>query len=283
MLGQGAVLLAAILMSTTGLSIKLLDWHPLVITGARSLLTTLFLLITRLIFPPPPDAKNKAFVLWGGAILFSLTMITFIVANKLTTSANVILLQYGAPIWAALLGWALVKEKPRWEHWGALALIICGLFLFFKDSLGSGAFTGDMLAIISGVFFGANSVFLRMMKNGNPRDSFLLGHAITAVIAIPFFFLYPPTITLVSSVNIFYMGAIQMGFVSILFSYGIKRIRAVQAMLIASAEPILNPVWVFLATGERPTPAALAGGIIIIAAVVSSSIIGSRRVEAISS
>jgi drug/metabolite transporter (DMT)-like permease len=48
-------------------------------------------------------------------------------------------------------------------------------------------------------------------------------------------------------------------------------------MLIASAEPILNPVWVFVATGEKPSPAALAGGVIIIAAVVFSSLIGSRR------
>jgi len=281
MAGQGAILLAAVLMSTTGLSIKLLDWHPLVITCARSFFAALSLVVIRLIFPPPKEAKNEPFPLWTAAILFSLTMITFIIANKLTTSANAILLQYGAPVWAALLGWRLVREKPYWEHWGALVLVIVGLVLFFRDSLGSGAFAGNILAIISGVLFGANSVFLRMMKKGNPSDSFLLGHAITAVVAMPFFFLYPPTLSFFSSANIFYMGAIQMGLVSLLFSYGIKRVRAIQTMLIASAEPILNPVWVFLVTGERPSPGALAGGIIIIFAVVSSSLIGSRRVEAI--
>jgi drug/metabolite transporter (DMT)-like permease len=73
------------------------------------------------------------------------------------------------------------------------------------------------------------------------------------------------------------MGIIQIGAASLLFAYGIKRVRAVEAMLTATIEPVMNPVWVLLVTGERPALSALIGGGIIIAAVAASSLVGKRR------
>jgi len=279
MAGQAAVLVTAFLWSTSGLLIKLLPWNPMVITGLRSFFAAVFILIVRLIVPPPKGTKNPPLPLIAGAIAYVLTMYTFVIANKLTTAANAIMLQYSAPAWAALLGWLLIREKPHWEHWGALALIAGGLFLFFTDSsgLGAGALTGDALALFSGVTLGANSVFLRMQKEGNPRDSMLLAHAISAVISVPFIFLYPPSLSVPSVLTILYMGFFQIGLASVLFAYGLTKISAVQAMLIAILEAILNPIWVLAINGEKPTPRALAGGLIIIGAVVASSLIGKRR------
>jgi len=275
--GQGAILATAFFCSTSGLFIKLLNWNPIVIAGGRSLIAALFLIIVRLISPPPKSVKNPPFPLWAGAIVYAATMLLFVTANKITTSANAILLQYGAPVWAALLGWILVKERPRWEQWGALVLVMGGLLLFFRDDLGSGALFGDTLAAISGICFGAHTVFLRMMKDGNPRDCLLLSHMITAVVSIPFMILYPPALSASSVLSITYMGTIQIGIAAILFSYGIKRISAVQAMLTATAEPILNPVWVLLITGEKPSLGALSGGAVILLAVISSALVGLRR------
>jgi drug/metabolite transporter (DMT)-like permease len=136
---------------------------------------------------------------------------------------------------------------------------------------------GDGIAVLSGVLFGAHSVFLRMMKDGNPRDAMLMAHLISAVTSIPFLFLYPPELSASNVLPILYMGTIQLGLASALFAYGIKRISAVQAMLIATAEPILNPIWVLVITGERPSVSAIIGGGVIISAVVISSIIGKRR------
>jgi drug/metabolite transporter (DMT)-like permease len=206
-------------------------------------------------------------------------MITFIAANKLTTSANAVMLQYSAPVWAALLGWLLLKEKPYWEHWGALVLVIIGLLLFFRGSLGGGAFLGDSLAVVSGIVFGAQSVSMRMMKDGNPRDAFLLSYSITLIISIPFLILYPPVFTPALIPPVLFMGFIQIGAASLLFSYGIKRISAVKAMITAIIEPVLSPIWVLILIGEKPTISAMAGGIIIISAVAASSVIGRRREE----
>ena len=175
------------------------------------------------------------------------------------------------------MGWLIIKEKPYWEHWAALVMVMAGLLLFFKDGIGGGSFFGDCLALFSGVAFGANSVILRMQKEGNPIDSMLLAHVITGLCSIPFFFMVPFRISLLNMEIIFFMGVIQIGAASFLFSYGIKRVSAIQAMLTAMIEPVLNPVWVLLFTGEKPSPSALAGGGIIVAAVVISSVIGNRR------
>jgi len=277
MVGQAAILAAAFFYSTSGLLIKLLDMHPIVITGLRSSVAALFLLIVRFISPPPKGRKNPPIPFWIGALVYAFTLFTFVTANKLTTAANVILLQYSAPIWAALLGWALIKEKPNLEHWIALIFIMGGLLLFFRDGLGSGVLEGNVLSIISGILLGAHYVFLRMLKDGDPRDAMLAAHALTAVLSIPFIFLYPPSLKVSTVLPLLYMGFIQMGLASLLLSYGIRHTTAIQAMLIAIIDPMLNPVWVLIVTGERPTLSALAGGVIIIAAVVASSLIGMRR------
>jgi drug/metabolite transporter (DMT)-like permease len=236
-----------------------------------------FMLAVRFFFPPKFAVQSRKGPLWGGAVAYALTMQGFVIANKLTTSANAIMLQYSAPVWAGLLGWILIREKPHWEHWGALICVFGGLALFFKDSLSGGAFLGDSVAVLSGVFFGAHSVFLRMQKDGNPSDSMLLAHILNCALSVPFLFFYFPSLKASALAAILYMGIIQIGCASLLFSYGIKRISAVQAMLTAMIEPVLNPLWVLVVTGEKPSFSAITGGGIIVAAVIASSVIGKNR------
>ncbi|MDR2402547.1 MAG: DMT family transporter [Spirochaetaceae bacterium] len=276
--GQGAILLCAVLWSTSGLFIKLIDWHPILIAGSRSLVAVLVLGIVRIVCRRRRrGVRGKFRYVLAGGIAYATTMISFVTANKLTASANAILLQYSAPVWAALLGWFFIREKPHWEHWAALLMVMGGLLLFFKDGLAGGSILGDGLALFSGIAFGANSVFLRIQKEGNPADSMFLAQLFTGAFSIPFFFIYPPCINPANVGCILFMGVFQIGAASLLFAYGIKRVPAVQAMLTAAIEPILNPIWVLLVTGEKPSLSAILGGGIIIAAVVLSSCIGKRR------
>jgi drug/metabolite transporter (DMT)-like permease len=138
----------------------------MVIAGTRSLIAALFMVGVKY-FPREPRVvygKVQHRYFWGAALSYSATMISFILANKMTSSANAILLQYSGPIWAALLGWALVKEKPRIEQWAAMAAVIVGMLIFFKDGIGGGSLIGDCMAILSGIAFGAYSVFMRLQK-----------------------------------------------------------------------------------------------------------------------
>ena len=283
LVGQGAILLCAILWSTSGLFIRLVDCHPMVIAGSRSFFAALFLLALRLFFPFRKNTANsktvilrtllkEAPILGACGFGYAATMILFVIANKLTASANAIMLQYTAPVWAALLGWLFLRERPRLEHWAAMVLVGFGMFLVFQGGFAAGSFLGDILALVSGITFAANSVILRAREDNNPADIMLFSHIICAVISVPFFFLYPPAPSAKYFLSVIYMGIFQLGMASALFAYGIRRIPAVQAMLTATIEPVLNPVWVLLALGEKPALSVIAGGGIIIVAVIFSSI-----------
>jgi drug/metabolite transporter (DMT)-like permease len=187
------------------------------------------------------------------------------------------MLQYTAPVWAALLGWLFLRERPRSEHWVAMVLVGLGMFFVFRGGIAEGSFLGDILALASGVLFAANPVLLRAREDKNPADIMLFSHIICALVSAPFFFLYPPAPTAKYFLSVIYMGIFQLGMASALFAYGIRRVTAVQAMLTATIEPVLNPVWVLLALGEKPALSVIIGGGIIISAVVFSSTLSALR------
>jgi drug/metabolite transporter (DMT)-like permease len=277
--GQGAILLCAVLWSTSGLFIKLVDWHPMVIAGSRSILAALFLFALRHFSGKkiPPLSLKEVPVLAACGICYAATMIFFVIANKLTASANAILIQYAAPVWAALLAWFFLKERPHWENWCALVLVSMGMFMVFSGGLAAGSLSGDICALISGIAFGANSVVMRAKKDGNPADIMFFAHIICVMCSLPFFFLHPPSLNAHNLLCISFMGIVQIGVASALFAYGIKRIPAVQAMLTSAIEPVLNPVWVLLITGERPALSVVAGGAVILAAIIFSSTVSALR------
>jgi drug/metabolite transporter (DMT)-like permease len=269
--GLLSIALCALLWSTAGIFIKLITLHPLAIAGTRSLIAaiTLWILIRKPVF-------TFSFPQIAAAVCNALTMLLFVASNKLTTSANAILLQYSAPIFVAFLGWFILAERPRIDNWVALGFTILGMILFFFDKLKGFHLLGDTLSIISGVTFGLTSIFMRMQKKGSPIESFLLAHMITAIVGVPFLFTgHFPALTEIGA--LVWLGAVQVGAASVFFTYAIKRISALQTMLTAIIEPILNPVWVFIFAGERPGFWAIIGGAIIIIAVTTSSAISAKR------
>lgn len=273
--GLGALALAAtaFFWSLAGLLIKLVDWNPFAIACGRSLVAALFLLVwmrrPKLTFSGPQI---------GAAIASSATMLLFIYANKATTAANAILLQYGSPIYTAILGAIFLREKPKLEHWLAFVAVAGGMALFFMGNLGGGSIRGNIAAILAGVTFSAYFVFMRMQKDGSPFESNLLAHLLTATIGFVIALFMPaPRITGVSIAAIVALGVFQIGMAAVLLSWGIKRVSAIQGSIIAGLEPVFNPLWVFLALGERPSPNSLAGGAIILLAVILSSIVTARR------
>lgn len=273
--GLGALALAAtaFFWSLAGLLIKLVDWNPFAIACGRSLVAALFLLVwmrkPKLTFSGPQI---------GAAIASSATMLLFIYANKATTAANAILLQYGSPIYTAILGAIFLREKPKLEHWLAFVAVAGGMALFFMGNLGGGSIRGNIAAILAGVTFSAYFVFMRMQKDGSPLESNLLAHLLTATIGFVIALFMPaPRIAGVSIAAIVALGVFQIGMAAVLLSWGIKRVSAIQGSIIAGLEPVFNPLWVFLALGEKPSPNSLAGGAIILLAVILSSIVTARR------
>ncbi|GAB4375641.1 MAG: DMT family transporter [Spirochaetales bacterium] len=262
----------AMLWSLGGLFIKLVEWTPMGISGVRSLLAA----CTILLFVRKPRITFSAPQILA-ALSYAGTLILFVYANKLTTSANAILLQYGAPLYVALFAWFLLGERPRWEHWLGLALILGGMILFFRDKVSSGSSLGNILGLLSGVTFAFYAIFMRMQKGGSPVESVLLSHLLVFLFSIPSILSSPPSLSRTGWVALIVLGIFQIGLPSILFARGIKGVTTIQAMLITTLEPILNPLWVFLVLGEIPTLNALIGGGMIVLAVLFSSTVSAYR------
>lgn len=272
-LGILAMAVTAFLWSIAGLFIKIIDWNPLTIAGFRSLIASLVVLL----YLKRPEF-HWSFPQIAAALANAATMLLFVSANKSTTSANAILLQYIGPVFTAFIGAALLREQARLEHWIAFLLVALGMILMFMDKLGGGRMLGNVLALLSAITFSFYFVFMRMQKDGSPLESILLSHWIVAAIGIvASMFLPIPSVSLKAVGAIAVLGLFQVGVAAILFAAAITRISAVSANLIAVIEPVFNPIWVFLALGETPGPNAIIGGLIIVVAVTGASLFGATR------
>lgn len=267
------LVLAAMLWSTAGVLVKALDWQPLSILAGRGLFTSiLFLLYLRRL---PRKLTRWMLLAAGGSIL---TQFLFVTSTKLTTAANSIFLQYTAPIYIVLLAYWLLRERPTRSDWIAMGIIFLGLLLFFGDQLSTEGFYGNILAMLSGVTSAVMMVAFRAQKDGSPEDSVLLASMVFAILGFPS--ILRETQTVVAWSSIAYLGIFQIGFAFIFFTKGIKHIPALEANLIGTLEPILNPVWVFLFLGERIGSSALLGGVVVLAGVIVSAV-GSARADSI--
>jgi drug/metabolite transporter (DMT)-like permease len=270
---QGTAILAvaacALLWSTGGLFVKLIQWNPFAIAGIRSVIGGLVILA----FLRKPRF-TWSFAQVAGAVCYAACMVLFVTANKLTTAANAILLQYTAPLWAAIMGWAFLKERVHALDWAAIGVVIGGMVLFFLDSISLGGMQGNLLAILSGFFFAGAMVSFRAQKDSSSLESILLSHGLTFLVSVPFLFGPWPSLAGLGALGI--LGVFQIGLSSVLLTYGVKHVSAVQSLLTAVLEPLFNPVWVFLVIGELPGPRAMIGGAVILVAVTVRSVLSLR-------
>jgi len=259
--GPLAMLAAAVCWSFGGVCIKYIPWSAMTIIGLRAVLAMAVFVVYR------RSAKVK--LTRGniyGALCLSATTILFVFANKLTTAAAAILLQFCAPVFIILIELIFYKRKPNLGGVIAVGATVVGMLLFFADHLEVGAPLGNFLAIASGLSF-AGVFVCNKRPDANPEQSLLLGFAANAVLGLPFAFV-EVTADPVAWGFILLLGVVQVGLAYVFFSVGIKRTPALMACLITAIEPVLNPIWVALATGEMPGPFAAAGGGVIVLSVI---------------
>jgi drug/metabolite transporter (DMT)-like permease len=244
-----------------GILVKLIEWHPVAIAGARSAIAALVLLIY---LGRPRFRWSWAEV--GGALAYASTVILFVMATKWTTAANAILLQYSAPIYVAIFGTWFLGERATRSDWFSMLAVLGGLALFFFDALATGNWLGNVCGMMSGVAMAWMILFLRHSRNESPLETLLLGNVVSAVIGLPFMFSVAPSTR--SWIGLILLGVVQLGIPYIMYAYAIKRVTAVEASIIPAIEAILNPVWVLVILSESPQPIALAGGLIVLGAVI---------------
>ena len=255
------LLVTAVLWSLGGVLIKSIDWPSMAKAGGRSAIASVILWSW---LRRPQFAWRPAQI--GAALAYAATVTFYVIANDRTTAANAIFLQYTGPIYVALLSPWLLKERIRRLDWVCIGLALAGIGLFFRDQFSARGLSGILFALGSGLGFGTLVVLLRMERHASPGSALLLGNLLTAAIGLPFALGHP--LPGPQAGVLVLLGVVQLGIPYILYSIAIRRVTALEAVLIPMLEPILNPLWVVLAHREIPGPWSLLGGALVLGAVI---------------
>ncbi|MFZ2956519.1 MAG: DMT family transporter [Candidatus Ozemobacteraceae bacterium] len=278
------VLSAAVLWSFSGVGVKRLpELGPLAITGWRSLFTLPMVMgalfwVTRGIRPGITRFRMGVChpAVWGSALSYAAMLMMFITATKWTTAANAILLQYTAPLFTAILSWPMLGERVCGREWCALSGVLLGMAFFFGEQLSADGFWGNVLAIASGIACALNTLFLRRVSistQASPDGLLLslpatvLGNLLIVLFCLPSMVTGVPT-DAASWLLLAALGLFQLGLPYVLFNFGLRYVTAVEGILFATIEAVLNPIWTALGAGEHPSLIAMAGGCLILGSVM---------------
>ena len=272
---------AALLFSTGGAAIKAIPFTSWQVAALRSGIAAATLAMFA------PGARHG----WSWrtplvGLAFASTLILFVLANKLTTSANAIFLQSTAPVYLLFVSPLLLHEPIRREDVVVMLLVGAGLGLFFVGHESASATApdpalGNLLGAASGLSWAFTVAGLRWLGAGGPAGR---GGAMPAVIAgnaLAFLLCLPMALpfsrgTVANWVLVVYLGVFQIGIAYLLVTDGLRRVPALEASVLLLVEPAFNPVWAWLVHDERPGRWALVGGIIIIAATTAKAIYDGR-------
>lgn len=268
------VLAAALLWSTGGLFIKWTTIGGIELSFWRSL----FAIFTVAFF-----TRREGFginrLTAAASFLYAVLLILFVLATKATTAANAIFLQYTAPVYLLILEPIIYKEKFRSRDLITVAVCLGGMGLFFVGQLRPQDIAGNVMALASGFCFALYFLLLRhpRAREVNRASSVIYGNTLAVIMTAPWGLATFTTISGHDIVGVAYLGIIQLGVAYTFFTLGMARgVRSLDAGIICYVEPVLNPVWVFLVLGEKPSQWALLGGSIIIVAVIIHMILDTR-------
>lgn len=259
------VLMAVFLWSTGGLFIKLTTLDAYQVTFFRSL----FAAVTVILITRKDGLKINAFGIFA-SLIYALLLFLFVWATKKTTAANAIFLQYTAPIYILILGPFIIGEKFHWRDLITVVVVLFGMSLFFVGKLEITDYQGNIAALCSGLLLGLYIMLLKHPKaeDLNPTITVIYGNLFLVLLTASSGIRAIPSMVPLDWFAVIFLGVFQIGISYILFIRGVRGgTRPLDASLIGFIEPLLNPVWVFVFLGERPSQWALLGGAIIITAI----------------
>jgi drug/metabolite transporter (DMT)-like permease len=266
------VFASALLFSTGGVAIKYNTLTPGQVASFRSLVAAVVLVLLM-----PAARRGWTWRHAMAAVAYAACLITFVIATKLTTSANAIFLQSTAPAYLLFLSPLLLHEKLHRSDLFLLAGVGTGMAMFFiaaeqATTTAPDPFMGNMIALMSGVLWAAVVLSLRWLGR---RDDGAHASMATVVLGNIFAFLGALPIALpvqrvtpVDGAVLLYLGVFQIGLAYVCLTKALQRVPAFETATLLLIEPALNPVWTWLFLGERPAPLAITGGAIILSSTL---------------
>ncbi len=266
-----AIVLTALIWSTGGVVVKTADCSAMVLTALRCLFANAVLIAV--FYRQIRFTFSKVQI--AGAISYCSMACTYALATKLTTAANAVLLQYSAPVFVAILSWYILKEKITRQDRVTVGCVFVGMVLFFSQRLDIGSVLGNVLGLVSGISFAIFVICSRLQKDSSPVGAIILGNSLAFLLGVPEMLSVPPTADVwLSGI---YFGVVYGGLAFVFYTGAIVHVSAITAILIATIEPVLNPVWVFLVVGEVPGISTCIGAVVVISALIWRNCVVERQ------
>lgn len=277
---KGAVLMAitAVMWSIGGVLVKFIPWHPVTIVGFRALITVgiigLYMKIVkmRIVF-------TKRSITIG--VILCANAFCYIIATKLTTAANAVVLQFTTPIYLLIYQAVFKKQKLRVADILVVVFTLGGISLFFIEQVGGGSLLGNCVALLSGMVFAGLLVTTAGVTEEVRLSGLFYGDIFAAIIGVPTYFVFDSPTTSPVILAVLILGVFQLGIPYIIYSKAAKLATPLTCSLISALEPLCNPIWVYLFIGENPGYWALIGGSIVIASVTIWCIWDGKQKEAL--
>lgn len=258
------MLICAALWSVAGIFIKLIPWNGFAVAGMRSLIAGLTIAAYMLITRRRYILSHRTVV---GGIMTAGVYTCFTVANKLTTAANAIVLQFTCPVFIVILSAIFLKQKIRKNDLAVVIATLAGIALFFFDQLKPGYILGNFVAIAAGMFMAVMFILVGNMEGDERFSAITNGQFLTFFVGLPFIIATKPEFTAAATASILVLGVFQLGISYILYVKSTQYCPPLACCLLGALEPLLNPVWVLIFDGERPGVWALIGGIIVVMSI----------------
>lgn len=271
------MLLCAALWSIAGIFIKLIPWNSIVIAGIRSLIAGAVMFVYMRYKRIGFKADRRSML---GGLALCCTLTCFVAANKLTTAANSIVLQFSAPMFIVVFSVLFLKKKFSRSDIFAVVLTMLGISLFFFDQLTPGHLLGNCVAIVAGMAFAGYYMSLEGASESERMSAILMAHGLTFCVSIPFIALEPPELGAAPVICIFILGVVQLGIPYVLLGRASGSCPPLACSLLGAVEPLLNPVWVFIFDGEAPGMWALIGGVVVVVTITVWCVYGDLREKA---
>lgn len=258
------MLICAALWSVAGIFIKLIPWNGFAVAGMRSLIAGLTIAVYMLITRRRYILSHRTVI---GGIMTAGVYTCFTVANKLTTAANAIVLQFTCPVFIVILSAIFLKQKIRKNDLAVVIATLAGIALFFFDQLKPGYILGNFVAIAAGMFMAVMFILVGNMEGDERFSTITNGQFLTFFVGLPFIIATKPEFTAAATASILVLGVFQLGISYILYVKSTQYCPPLACCLLGALEPLLNPVWVLIFDGERPGVWALIGGIIVVVSI----------------
>jgi len=274
------MVVAALCWSSGGILVRQLSltnaWE---IVFWRSLFMALF--VAGVLFSLHGRKMPRAVIAVGGpgvlaGLFLAGTFFFFIGSITRTTVANTFVLMSVSPFLAALAGWFVLSERVPPRTWIAMTIAFAGILVMFADALDAGQVTGNLLALGVSVCFAAQLTMLRKFHATIDMLPQVLIAGLWSL--VPAYLLAGSFAATAGDIGILaFMGCVQLGIGCLLATAASRHLSATELGLLALLEPIIGPLWVWMLMGEKPSGAALAGGAIVLTAVIANEVLGAWR------